>query len=1368
MKDILSLALSAYTDPHCNGKQVIVHLFEWKWTDIANECERYLGKTGFCGVQVSPANEHVIVTQPNRPWWERYQPVSYKVHSRSGTEAEFKDMVLRCKNVGVRIYVDVVVNHMAGLGRKGVGTGGSSFNSDNYDFPGVPFRREHFNDRNKCPSHDGNVNNYGDPNNVRNCFLVGLTDLNQNEEYVRDKIAGYFDHMIDLGVAGFRVDAAKHMWPNDLKAIQERVKNLPEGGRPFFYHEVIDQNDGAIQVNEYYDLGYVTEFRYCQKIAQGVHNFGDLHGVYDPGWGMSDPNHAFVFVDNHDNQRGHGGGGNLITHKQPHDYRLAVAFTLAFNYGFTRVMSSYFFQNPDQGPPSNGDGSTKDVPINADGSCGNGWVCEHRWKSIGNMAAFRNAVVETGVLNWKEDNNKVSFSRGDIGFFAMSKNGQMDEVLQTGLPQGQYCDLISECQKTVTVGDDGRARIVINNNEDPVLALLIGTPSRSNSSVSGSVDNQGGSVLGKGTSPSSLAPSHGPPPESFARTVILIHAITHPGHNLFIRGGIDHIHRKGCRSSVNSNPCVIPIHSRDVGSGKYYEGYNAWKTGDNYLDWYGAESGQSSYYGQIPRGTPAVKTTNQVGQEGYSNMNKYGDDYWLIDIDMDCSKTMSGWFEFKAVINFNWERDMFGTQTCDQGPFPSNNHWARSLSAYTDPHCNGKQVIVHLFEWKWTDIANECERFLGKKGFCGVQVSPANEHVMVTQPNRPWWERYQPVSYKVHSRSGTEAEFKDMVLRCKNVGVRIYVDVVVNHMAGLGRKGVGTGGSSFNSDNYDFPGVPFRREHFNDRNKCPSHDGNVNNYGDPNNVRNCFLVGLTDLNQNEEYVRDKIAGYFDHMIDLGVAGFRVDAAKHMWPNDMKAIQERVKNLPEGGRPFFYHEVIDQNDGAIKVNEYYDLGYVTEFRYCQKIAQGVHNFGDLHGVYDPGWGMSDPNHAFVFVDNHDNQRGHGGGGNLITHKQPHDYRLAVAFTLAYNYGFTRVMSSYFFQNSDQGPPSNGDGSPKDVPINSDGSCGNGWVCEHRWKSIGNMAAFRNAVAGTGVQNWRDVNNQVSFSRGNKGFFAMSKNGHMDETLQTGLPAGQYCDLISECQKKVTVGSDGRAHIVINSNEDPVLAIIVGGLSGSISSISGGIGSHGESGSGSQGTPFNTPSPSFGPPPKSFARTVILMHAITQPGQNLFIRGGIDHSHRKGCSQDVNSNPCAIPIHSRDVGTGKHYEGYNTWKTGDNYLDWYGAEPGQSSYHGQVPMGTPAVWTTNQVGRDGYTDLNSYGDHYWLVDVDMDCSKTMNGWFEFKAVINTNWEKDQSGGQTCGQGPYNSNNHWARCGMKNVFSFNSFECEITTIS
>jgi len=34
----------------------------------------------------------------------------------------------------------------------------------------------------------------------------------------------------------------------------------------------------------------------------------------------------------------------------------------------------------------------------------------------------------------------------------------------------------------------------------------------------------------------------------------------------------------------------------------------------------------------------------------------------------------------------------------------------------------GRTGIVHLFEWHWDTIAEECETFLGPKKFGGVQV----------------------------------------------------------------------------------------------------------------------------------------------------------------------------------------------------------------------------------------------------------------------------------------------------------------------------------------------------------------------------------------------------------------------------------------------------------------------------------------------------------------------------------------------------------------------------------------------------------------------------------------------------------------------
>ncbi|KAK7810611.1 hypothetical protein U0070_008232, partial [Myodes glareolus] len=462
-----------------------------------------------------------------------------------------------------------------------------------------------------------------------------------------------------------------------------------------------------------------------------------------------------------------------------------------------------------------------------------------------------------------------------------------------------------------------------------------------------------------------------------------------------------------------------------------------------------------------------------------------------------------------------------------------------------DPHTQyGRTAIVHLFEWRWVDIAKECERYLAPKGFGGVQVSPPNENIVVNSPPRPWWERYQPISYKICTRSGNEDEFRDMVTRCNNVGVRIYVDAVINHMCGSGG-GAGTSstcGSYYNAGNRDFPAVPYSAWDFNDG-KC---NGEIYNYNDANQVRNCRLSGLLDLALEKDYVRGIVADYMNRLIDIGVAGFRLDAAKHMWPGDIKAILDKLHNLntqwfSAGSRPFIFQEVIDLGGEAITSSEYFGNGRVTEFKYGAKLGTVIRKWNGEKMAYlknwGEGWGFVPTDRALVFVDNHDNQRGHGAGGaSILTFWDARMYKMAVGFMLAHPYGFTRVMSSYRWARNIQngqwkelrrlkhsnnlnlsiikdsndwiGPPNN-NGVTKEVTINPDTTCGNDWVCEHRWRQIRTLST----------------------------------------TLQTGLPAGTYCDVISgdkidgNCTGiKVYVGSDGKAQFTIsNSAEDPFIAI-----------------------------------------------------------------------------------------------------------------------------------------------------------------------------------------------------------------------------------
>ena len=225
----------------------------------------------------------------------------------------------------------------------------------------------------------------------------------------------------------------------------------------------------------------------------------------------------------------------------------------------------------------------------------------------------------------------------------------------------------------------------------------------------------------------------------------------------------------------------------------------------------------------------------------------------------------------------------------------------------------------------------------------------------------------------------------------KNHFIRIYVDVVINHMTGA-NTGTGTAGDHYDGNSCSYPGVPYSSLDCNGKgSECHTASGNIENYNDANQVRNCRLVSLADLKLGKDYVRQKIAEYMNKLIDIGVAGFRVDAAKHMWPGDLANIFGRLKDLKSsvfgsGVKPFIFQEVIDMGGNEpIKMSQYVGTGRVTNFIYGKKLADiFLHHSNAAKWLSNWGsaWGMPSSNDVVVFLSNHDNQRGHGGGGNLI--------------------------------------------------------------------------------------------------------------------------------------------------------------------------------------------------------------------------------------------------------------------------------------------------------------------------------------------------------------------------------------------------
>ncbi|GAB3246631.1 alpha-amylase [Chitinimonas naiadis] len=466
-------------------------------------------------------------------------------------------------------------------------------------------------------------------------------------------------------------------------------------------------------------------------------------------------------------------------------------------------------------------------------------------------------------------------------------------------------------------------------------------------------------------------------------------------------------------------------------------------------------------------------------------------------------------------------------------------------------HAAAGDVFVHLFEWKWTAVASECETQLGPKGYKAVQISPPQEDITGNQ----WWTRYQPVSYSIdQSRSGTRAEFIDMVNRCKAAGVGIYADVVINHMTA--GSGIGRNGTAYTK--YSYPGL-YSQSDFHAT--C-----SVSNYQDAANVQDCELSGLADLNTASTTVQQKLADYLLSLARLGVAGFRLDAAKHIQPVELNAILAKVNQTLTGeGRalPYYFAEVIDPGTEAVKARDYFGLGYasggatdITEFKFRgvgdkflgtggQKLAQLNPNGASGSQFSESAWSIMPSDKAVAFLENHDTQRQSG-----ISYRDGVIYRLANVWMLATPYGYPSIMSSYAFDRStqagrDMGPPLTTTGCAVSFETANIGQ----WVCEHRDPMVANMVAFRRAVAGTQVNNWWDNGgNAIAFSRGSLGFVAINRESvDVTRSFDTGLAAGNYCDLLTGgvtsanvcAGKVVTVGGDGKATFGLTGNSALVL-------------------------------------------------------------------------------------------------------------------------------------------------------------------------------------------------------------------------------------
>ncbi len=227
----------------------------------------YVEYMGFNGIWLMP------IMQSNT--YHKYDVLDYKSIDRSyGNIEDFKQLVEECHKRGIRLVIDMVINHTAS---------GHPWFKEACDYlRGLEKGEEP--DLTECPyvgyynfAKEKVNNTYYPVSGLQGWYYEGsfwseMPDLNLNNEEVRKELEEVADFWIDLGVDGFRMDAAAHFTEYDNGANTEVLK--------WFFGYCKEKNPDFYMVSEVW-AGLSSIAQYYGSQSQSMFNFdaGQAEGI---------------------------------------------------------------------------------------------------------------------------------------------------------------------------------------------------------------------------------------------------------------------------------------------------------------------------------------------------------------------------------------------------------------------------------------------------------------------------------------------------------------------------------------------------------------------------------------------------------------------------------------------------------------------------------------------------------------------------------------------------------------------------------------------------------------------------------------------------------------------------------------------------------------------------------------------------------------------------------------------------------------------------------------------------------------------------------------------------------------------------------
>jgi len=182
--------------------------------------------------------------------------------------------------------------------------------------------------------------------------------------------------------------------------------------------------------------------------------------------------------------------------------------------------------------------------------------------------------------------------------------------------------------------------------------------------------------------------------------------------------------------------------------------------------------------------------------------------------------------------------------------------------------------ILSLFNCKLKDIKDVLP-LVKEQGFDAVQISPLQ--MTKDETSDKWWMLYQPINFEIGNKLGSKEDLMELCDAARRNELIIIADTVFNHLASENNTGSLKPHPDCDPDLLNEP-------------NCWKERIQVTDWDNRYQVTH-YCMGLPGLNPDNTIVQEKVIKMLNEYADLGVDGFRFDAAKSI-------------ALPEEGCDFF--------------------------------------------------------------------------------------------------------------------------------------------------------------------------------------------------------------------------------------------------------------------------------------------------------------------------------------------------------------------------------------------------------------------------------------------------------------------------------